>query len=102
MVTTATDGSGVPELLDALDAHRAQSAADPEAPARYARAEAEVWSILGERVRALATRGALRAETDALIRRVARHEVDPIATADQVLWVVIRNSTSSLGFDHGD
>ena len=52
LVTTATTGEGVPELLAALDRHRARRArrGRPSA-ARLARAEAQVWAIVGERLR---------------------------------------------------
>ncbi len=98
MVTTATTADGVPELLDALDAHRATAAADPDSAARLARAASQVWSIVGERVRALLMDDANRETTERLLRRVAAHEVDPITTADQMLWVVIRNRTDGVGF----
>ena len=52
LITTASTGEGVPELLVALDRHRA---AGREAATRRggppARAESQVWAIVGERVR---------------------------------------------------
>ena len=85
MVTTATTGDGVPKLLDALDAHRQQVASQPDARARLARAEAQVWSIVGDRVRQRLTEDMRRAETDAVLRSVAAHELDPFAGADRLL-----------------
>src|SRR5690349_22770643 len=49
LITTAATGAGVPELLAALDRHRA-TAADGAAPARVARAEAQVWAIVADRL----------------------------------------------------
>jgi len=85
MVTTATTGEGVPELLDALDRHRTQVAAAPDAAARLARAASEVWSIVGDRVRARLTHGIRAAATDAVLQSVAAHELDPYAAADRLL-----------------
>src|SRR5579862_4641087 len=85
MVTTATTGDGVAELLDALDTHRRQVAAAPDAAARLARASSEVWSLVGDRVRQRLTDGNRRAATEALLRSVAAHELDPYAAADRLL-----------------
>ena len=52
LITTATTGQGIPELLAALDRHRSVGRADPEAVARLARAHAQVWAILSDRIRA--------------------------------------------------
>ena len=85
MVTTAIAGTGVPELLDALDRHREQVASAPDAAARLARAEAEVWSIVGDRVRQRLTAHGTRAATADVLRSVAAHELDPFAAADRLL-----------------
>jgi GTPase len=85
MVTTATTSDGVPALLDALDKHREQVASAPDAAARLARAEAEVWSIVGDRVRARLTDADHVAATTALLRSVAAHELDPFAAADRLM-----------------
>ena len=87
MVTTATTSEGVPALLDALDRHRDQVASAPGAAARLARAEAEVWSIVGERVRQRLTDGERAQATNRLMRAVAAHELDPFAAADDLLEV---------------
>jgi LAO/AO transport system kinase len=85
LITTAATGAGVPELLAALDRHRATTADDDLAPARLARAEAQVWAIVSERLndRLRAPREA--AATEALIGDVAAHRLDPYAAADQLL-----------------
>ena len=51
LITTAATGEGVPELLAALDRHRAAGRAGGPPAARLARAEAQVWAILAERLR---------------------------------------------------
>jgi GTPase len=85
MVTTATTGDGVPALLDALDAHRATVASAPDAAARLARAESQVWSIVGDRVRRRLTDGVRRRETEAVLAAVAAHELDPFTAADRLI-----------------
>ncbi len=83
LVTTATTGEGVPELFAALNAHRA---ARHDAPgARLARAEALVWALVAERVRARLTVGQRTAATRSLMQAVADHERDPYAAADALL-----------------
>ena len=73
-MTTATTGEGVPELLAALDAHRARGREAGESPARLARAEAQVWAILADRIRADLHEPASRAATQATMREVAAHD----------------------------
>ena len=88
LVTTATTGAGVPELLASLDAHRARGRAAADSPARLARAEAQVWAILADRLRADLRDPANRDVTEATIREVAAHELDPFAAADALLATV--------------
>jgi LAO/AO transport system kinase len=85
LVTTATTGDGIPGLLERLDRHRARGREAGDTPARLARAEAQVWSILADRVRRRLTDDAHRDETDAVLRAVAAHELDPFAAADRLL-----------------
>jgi LAO/AO transport system kinase len=82
MVTTATTGEGVPELLAALERHRA--GADRTA-ARLARAEVQVWSIVGDRLRDRLRDGAHQRLTGETLAAVAAHELDPFAAADRLL-----------------
>ena len=86
LITTAVTGEGVPELLAALDRHRAagRDAAGAEG-ARLARAEAQVWAILGERLRASLLAPDRRTGTDRVLAEVADHRLDPYAAADQLL-----------------
>ena len=85
LVTTAMTGAGVPELLAALDRHRERSRDEPDSPARLARAEAQVWSILGDRIRGSLGTGERRASTEGILRQVAEHELDPFSAADRLL-----------------
>ena len=85
LVTTATTGAGVPELLVSLDRHRARGREAGDSPARLARAEAQVWAILADRLRADLHEPANREATAATMREVAAHELDPFAAADRLL-----------------
>lgn len=86
LVTTASTGEGVPELLAALDRHRESGRGAAEVPgARLARAEAQIWAIIGERVRDRLREPARTAATNAVIEDVAAHRLDPYAAADRLL-----------------
>ena len=85
MVTTASTGEGVPELLAALDRHRTTGRADESGGARRTRAEAQVWAILGERLRASLVAPERSASTEAILEDVAAHRLDPYAAADRLL-----------------
>jgi LAO/AO transport system kinase len=84
-VTTAVTGDGIPALVDALDRHRAKGRDAADTPARLARAEAQVWAILADRLRARLHEQGHEAATDAAIREVAAHQLDPFAAADRLL-----------------
>jgi len=85
MVTTASTGDGVPELLVALDRHRATVREAEGGGARLARAEAQVWAILGERLRASLVAPERRAATESVLDEVAAHRLDPYSAADRLL-----------------
>jgi LAO/AO transport system kinase len=85
LVTTATTGDGIPELLATLDRHRARGREASDTPARLARAEAQVWAILSDRLRAELHGPAHREATLSTMRAVAAHELDPFAAADRLL-----------------
>ena len=85
LVTTATTGDGIPELVVALDRHRARGREAGDTTARLARAEAQVWAILADRLRAQLREPANHSVTEEVMRRVAAHELDPFAAADQLL-----------------
>jgi LAO/AO transport system kinase len=85
LLTTATTGAGIPVLMAALDRHRARGRDAGDTPARLARAEAQVWAILADRLRARLHEPGHAAATTETMRRVAAHELDPFAAADRLL-----------------
>jgi LAO/AO transport system kinase len=95
LVTTASSGEGVDELLVALDRHRAagREAASGGAAdkARLARAEAQVRAILSDRLRDALREVPHDDAARATLNEVAEHRLDPYAAADRLL--------ESLGFD---
>ncbi len=96
MITTAATGDGVPELLAALDRHRAASRASQNgsAPARLARAEAQVWAVVSDRVRERLHDASHRASTAETLAEVADHRLDPYAAADRLLAAAETEVTS--------
>ncbi|MBF8290616.1 MAG: hypothetical protein HW391_1584 [Chloroflexi bacterium] len=85
LVTTATTGEGITELLASLDRHRAAKPTGTPSAARLARAAAQVWAILADRTRAALTTPERRAETEATLRAVAEHDLDPFTAVDHLL-----------------
>ncbi len=87
LLASGLEGTGVAELLGAL--RRAppalHAAAGRPHDARMARARAQVEGILADRTRDALWSADRRAETDALLERVAAHELDPYAAADVLL-----------------
>jgi LAO/AO transport system kinase len=92
MITTAATGDGVPELLVALDRHRAIGRAVGSSEARLARAEAQVFAIVAERLRTALELPSRRAATNEVLADVAAHRLDPYAAADRLLGEVIPSS----------
>jgi LAO/AO transport system kinase len=85
MITTAATGAGVPELLAALDRHRAVGRVGESSAARLARAEAQVFAIVAERLRARLGATEQRGATAAVLGDVAEHRLDPYSAADRLL-----------------
>jgi LAO/AO transport system kinase len=85
LITTAATGEGVPELLAALDRHRAMARAEPSPSARRIRAEAQVWAILADRLRERLLGSALAGSTGELMDAVADHRTDPYAVVDRLM-----------------
>jgi LAO/AO transport system kinase len=85
LITTATDGTGIPELLAALDRHRAAAGDGLADAARRARAEAQVWAIVSDRLRERLHDEAHRAATAEALDQVADHRLDPYSAADVLL-----------------
>ncbi len=99
MVTTASTGLGVPELLAALDRRRSAirdaAASSPLATGedgRLARADAQVRAILADRVADRLRSKELADEATETLRKVADHELDPFAAADQLLAAIGRRA----------
>jgi LAO/AO transport system kinase len=85
LVTTAVSGEGVPELLAALDRHRA-GVRDGETPAaRLFRAEAQVGAILAQRIHERLSHASRSGATRDVYDAVARHELDPYTASDRLL-----------------
>lgn len=85
-------GAGVPELLAALDRrHVARTAAAAGSGngdadrARLARAEAQLTGVLAERLRERLRDARNASVTQATLRAIAAHELDPYTAADQLL-----------------
>jgi LAO/AO transport system kinase len=100
LITTASTGDGVPELLAALDRHRTTTTADDgdrAGQARLARAEAQVWAILSDRLRARLHEARLAASTASTLSAVAEHRLDPYAAADELLERLIEGTANNRG-----
>ncbi len=85
LVTTASTGAGIPELLVALDRHRAAGGAGATTAARRARAAAQIRALLVERLWERLGSAELAPVTEAAITAVAAHELDPYTAADRLL-----------------
>jgi len=86
LLASGLDATGVPELLAALDEHHGRrTGTDGPHAARMARARAQVEGILADRTREALWSPKHRATTDTLMERVAAHELDPYAAADELL-----------------
>jgi LAO/AO transport system kinase len=95
LITTAATGAGVPELLAALDRHRASVSNEAAATARLARAEAQVWAIVADRLRDRLHDEGLQAETRETLAAVAAHRLDPYAAADELLGRVVTDASTA-------
>jgi LAO/AO transport system kinase len=85
LVTTALSGDGIPELLAAIDRRRATDHASATDAARLARAEAQVWAIVADRLRDQLHDAERGTATEAVLRAVAAHDLDPYAAADRLI-----------------
>jgi LAO/AO transport system kinase len=91
LVTTAATGDGVPELLAALDRHRLATTTDGgdgARRARLARAEAQVWAIVSDRLRDRLHDDRLAEAAAGTLAAVAEHRLDPYAAADDLLGLL--------------
>jgi LAO/AO transport system kinase len=93
LVATAATGEGVAELLASIDRHRTTGHGADGESVRLHRAEAQVWSVLVDRLhdRVRALEGAEVLDGDGWsgagewLRSVAAHETDPYSAADAIL-----------------
>jgi LAO/AO transport system kinase len=85
LLTTASTGEGVADLLAALDRHRTAAREGLSNGARLARAEAQVWSIVADRLRGRLHEPALIEGSARILGDVADHRLDPYAAADRLL-----------------
>ncbi len=92
LITTAATGDGVPELLAALDRHRDDGRNGLSDGARLARAEAQVWAILADRLGDALHVPERAADTKEILDAVADHRLDPYAAADRLLAPLLRKS----------
>ena len=92
LITTAVTGAGVPELLEALDRHRAAGREGITDAARLTRAEAQVWAIVADRLHDRLHDGINVAGTEATLAEVANHTLDPYAAADRLLASLAGNN----------
>jgi LAO/AO transport system kinase len=88
LVTTATSGEGVPELLAALDRHRSTMRDGLTSDARRARALAQIRGVLADRLADRLREPALAPLADSLVDEVAEHRIDPFAAADRLLEAI--------------
>jgi LAO/AO transport system kinase len=88
LVTTAATGDGVPELMAALDRHRATARGSDGASTRAARAEAQIWAVLADRLHERARTIEAAPIAAALLLSVAAHELDPYEAADRLLEIM--------------
>jgi LAO/AO transport system kinase len=90
LVTTATTGEGVPELLAALDRHRTTGHDGLTGEARRARALAQIRGVLADRLTDRLRDRALAPLAGSLVDDVAEHRLDPYAAADELLEAIAR------------
>ncbi len=85
LITTAATGEGVAGLLAAIDRHRRAGDGTEGSAARLARAEAQVWAVLADRLHGRARSIGAAPKAAALLAAVAAHEMDPYDAADRLL-----------------
>jgi hypothetical protein len=71
--------------MAALARHREGRPRGADDPTRRARAAAQVWAILGDRLRTELEGASHGAATEAVLQDVAEHRLDPFAAADRLL-----------------
>ena len=89
LVTTASTGEGVPELLVALDRHRSVGRETIGDSARRTRAATQVRAILADRLAERLRDDGLAPLTESLVDDVAAHRIDPYTAADRLLDAIL-------------
>ena len=92
LVTTASTGKGVPELLAALDRHRSTGHDGLTAASRRDRALAQIRGVLADRLSDRLREPELAPLAASLVDEVAEHRLDPYAAADRLLEAIARNA----------
>jgi LAO/AO transport system kinase len=95
LVTTAATGDGVPELLTALDRHRTSTGGSDGDSTRLARAEAQIWAVLADRLHERARSIEAAPIAAALLGSVAAHDLDPYSAADRLLDLMAGTGAAS-------
>jgi LAO/AO transport system kinase len=90
--TVATNGTGVPELVDTLWRFRQQSA-PRQAELRLHRSESRLRDLVTHRFMDRLEREILKpGELAAIVDRIARREIDPYSSADELMARALRGS----------
>jgi LAO/AO transport system kinase len=95
LITIAATGAGVGELLAAADRHRAVVQASDASGGRARRAEAQVWTVLVDRLRDRARSIEAAPVAAGLMTQVAAHQLDPYAAADRLLVLMAGEEAES-------
>lgn len=90
LLVSGLTGKGLAEVLAALDRRRGTAreggtAGETASGAALARAEAQVFGLLAERVAGRLRDGRFASRREAALRAVAEHRLDPYAAADRLL-----------------
>ena len=90
MLASGLTGTGVPELLAALDRRdQARRAGDGAAGAAAGkRAEAQLAGILAQRLGERLNEPSRAAQREEMVRAIAAHEIDPYTAADRLLAIL--------------
>ncbi|MFQ5341379.1 MAG: methylmalonyl Co-A mutase-associated GTPase MeaB [Anaerolineae bacterium] len=84
--STATTGEGVPELVDAIEEHRAHLLDSGEKPRRdRTRVQSEVLDILRQTLLNRALASVSQEEFEIMLDQVAQREIDPYTAVEKIL-----------------
>jgi LAO/AO transport system kinase len=94
MITTAATGHGVPELVVALERHRALGRGEPGEATRRARAAAQIQAIVDQRLASRLHSTELTELTETTTTAVAERRLDPYAAADRLVAALTDHAAS--------